>query len=383
MKIIADENIPFVREAFAGFGDVLTVPGRKITPGMVRSADILLVRSVTKADRNLLKNSRLKFVATATTGTDHIDLDYLRREGIGFSNAAGSNANSVAEYVFAALFDLALRFGWTLSDKTLGVIGVGHIGSKVAARARSLGMAVLENDPPLKRETGDPRFLPLKEVLLNADILTWHVPLTFGGIDKTFHLMDAKKLACLKSGSVLINTSRGPVVDNAALKEKLKKAGLQPVVLDVWENEPHIDSELLSLVTIGTPHTAGYSFDAKVNGTRMIYDAVCKFLGREPAWRPEKLVPPPAVPELIIRAGEKRDEEIIQNIIQKVYAIREDDRRLRKITALPEAERGAYFDALRRDYPVRREFSNTRIKLENGRDSVVKKLWALGFRVSA
>ncbi|NOY76474.1 MAG: 4-phosphoerythronate dehydrogenase, partial [Calditrichaeota bacterium] len=165
MKLVADENIPFVREVFSEFGMIVTAPGREISPVLVRDADMLLVRSVTKVDRELLRGSRVRFVASATIGTDHVDEAYLREQGIGFANAPGSNANSVAEYVFAALFDVAVQRGWRLSGKTLGVVGVGHIGSKVAARAKSLGMTVLENDPPLARQSGDLRFLPLNEVL--------------------------------------------------------------------------------------------------------------------------------------------------------------------------------------------------------------------------
>ncbi len=226
MKIVADPNIPFVRDAFKPHGDVVLIPGRQITAGAVREADALLVRSVTPVTEALLAGSRVQFVATATIGTDHVDERYLTATGIGFASAAGSNANSVAEYVVAALLELAHRGHYRLRDKSLGVIGVGNVGSKVVRYARALGMRVLRNDPPLG----------LLEPAQEADMVTLHVPL----LDTTRHLFHHDNLR----GFTLLNTSRGPVVDNQALREAIDANRIPAAVLDVWEGEPQADVEL-------------------------------------------------------------------------------------------------------------------------------------------
>ncbi len=382
LNIVADENIPFVREMFSELGSVQTISGRLIGPETVRNADILLVRSITRVDRSLLEGSSVKFVGTATIGTDHIDEMFLKETGIGFSNAPGSNANSVAEYVFAALLEFSVVRGWKLEDKSLGVIGVGHIGSRVARRARALGMTVLENDPPLQRKTHEPRFVSLKTAL-QADIVTFHVPLTLEGRDKTFHLLGAENVDELSPNVLLINASRGPVVDNAVLKMALKNRQMASAVLDVWENEPTIDAELLAQVFLGTPHIAGYSLDGKANGTQMIYDAVCRFLGKEPTRKVSEFLPPAARPQIFWQPTGGSDETQLREIVQQVYAIRKDDARLRKILELPESKWGAYFDQLRKNYPVRREFGNTHVVLPRkpASDALAEKLKILGFQI--
>jgi erythronate-4-phosphate dehydrogenase len=284
MKIVADPNIPFVREAFGALGEIVFVPGRQMDAAIVRDADLLLVRSVTPVNAALLDGSRVKFVATATIGTDHIDLDYLQSRSIGFSSAAGSNANSVAEYVVTAMLEVAHRRKFRLRDKTLGVIGVGNVGTRVSRYAEALGMRVLRNDPPRARTERLTDFVPIERVLSDADIITLHVPLTKEGAHATHHMVAKDTLAALEDRRpILINTSRGAVVDNKALLKAIDGERLGGVVLDVWENEPNISPELLDVVEIGTPHIAGYSFDGKANGTQMIYEAACKFFGIEPS----------------------------------------------------------------------------------------------------
>ncbi len=327
MKIIADPNIPFVQEAFGPLGVVQLVPGRQMTPAIVREAEVLLVRSVTQVNAALLEGSRVRFVATATIGTDHVDEPYLVRRGIGFASAAGSNANSVAEYVVVALLELECH-------GTLGVVGVGNVGSKVVRYARALGLRVLENDPPRQRREPLPEFVSLEQVMAEADIITLHVPLTKTGRDATYHLFDPRQL---RRGTVLFNTSRGAVLENAAL---IAARQLGALVLDVWEGEPVVPLELLKRATLMTPHIAGYSFDGKVNGTRMIYEAVCRFLGVAPSWQPQ--LPPPMQPVLI--------GEDLRAVVRQAYDIRADDAALRRA---PTA-----FDRLRAEYPVRREFHN-------------------------
>lgn len=375
MKIVADPNIPFVREAFSSLGDIQLVPGRTIFATDVRDAEILLVRSVTPVNAALLEGSKVAFVATATIGTDHIDTEYLAQRGIGFASASGSNANSVAEYVVAAMLELAHGLKFRLREKTLGVVGVGNVGSRVVRYADTLGMRVLQNDPPRQRVEKSGAFVSLEEVLAESDILTLHVPLTESGPDATFHLLDGLRLSALAQKPILINTARGGVVDNDALLNAIEQGKLGGTVLDVWESEPNISKPLLAKVDIGTPHIAGYSFDGKVNGTTMIYQAVCQFLGRKPTWDPAPLMPKPAVPKINVNPKVGEDEEsVLRDAIRQVYDIRKDDATLRARTD--------EFDKLRADYPVRREFMNTRVEAKGVPDSLLKKLRALGFQAA-
>ena len=373
MKIIADANIPFVHEAFGALGEVVLASGRKIDAACVHKADLLLVRSVTPVNAALLDGSRVRFVATATIGTDHVDLSYLSSHGIGFASAAGSNANSVAEYIVAGLLELASRHKFRLRDKTLGVIGVGNVGSRVVRYAEALGLRVLPNDPPRQRSENLPHFVTLNGLIAEADVITTHVPLKREGPDATIHLFDKERLATLEARRpILINTARGAVVDNKALLKAIDGAWVHGVVLDVWENEPNILPELLDVADIGTPHIAGYSFDGKVNGTRMIYEAVCKFFSISPIWKPS--LPPPEVPliELTVSSGED-DEEVLRRVVQCVYDVTADDAALRtNIRA---------FDELRAKYPVRREFFNTRLTLRGASDRLRSKFAALGFKL--
>ena len=238
MKIVADENIPYAREAFSHFGDVTLVPGRNIPP--LGDTDALVVRSITKVNESLLSGTSVKFVGTATIGIDHIDREYLRENGIGFASAPGSNSNSVAEYVTAALLEYAAERKMELAGKSIAVIGVGNVGSKVVRKCGAMGMTVLKNDPPLKDATGDQSFLPLKDVL-GADFVTLHVPLTREGEYPTFHMAGSDFFSGMNS--VLLNTSRGRVVDERALSTALGK-NVASAILDVWEHEPDVDHAL-------------------------------------------------------------------------------------------------------------------------------------------
>ncbi|MGD0016116.1 MAG: 4-phosphoerythronate dehydrogenase, partial [Verrucomicrobiia bacterium] len=380
MKIIADPNIPFVREAFAPLGDVQFIPGRQITAAAVRDAELLLIRSITPVNAALLDGSRVKFVATATIGTDHVAMADLAKHGIGFASAAGSNANSVAEYIVAAMLELAHRRGFRLHGRTLGVIGIGNVGSRVVRYAEALGMRVLQNDPPRERAENLSYLVPLNRVLAESDIVTIHVPLTKSGLDTTFHMFDANRLAGLeKRRPILINSARGAVVDNKALLETIAAKKLGGVVLDVWEGEPNINTDLLAAVSpdtdvgsrdcgIGTPHIAGYSFDGKLNGTRMIYKAVCGFFGVKPTWQP--VLPPPPVPQLEVTVGAGEDaEDVLRRVIGQIYDITADDAALRKIISAPDGVGaspdmiGVNFDKLRNEYGIRREFFNTKLTL--------------------
>ena len=380
MKIIADENIPFVSECFSSIGEVETVPGREIKPGVVADADVLLVRSITLVGDDLLTGSKVRFVGTATIGFDHIDTEYLSQNNIGFASAPGSNANSAAEYVIAALLNNAEQHSIDLEGKSIGIIGVGNVGSKVAKKCEALGMRLYLNDPPLQRQTGDSKYLPI-ENLFDCDFVTLHTPLTFEGEDKTFHLADDKFFKSLKKGCIFINASRGGVVDSGALKAAIEESRLQAVVLDVWENEPNIDAELLEMVDIGTPHIAGYSLDGKIAGMIMIYKAACDYFELEDEYDIDSFLPVPAIPELKVNTQSVSEQDALLGIVEKIYDIKADDIGLRRIFEKSMEQRGSFFDQLRRNYPVRREFQNTQIILENPCLGLAEKLAGIGFKI--
>jgi len=381
VKIVADCNIPFVKECFSSIGEVVAVPGRQIEPKILTDVDILLVRSITKVDSKLLAGSKIRFVGTATIGFEHVDLGYLANKGIAFASAPGSNANSVAEYVVAALLSVARRYKIELEGKSIGIVGVGNVGSRVATKVKALGMEPYLNDPPLQRRTVEAKYLPI-EALYDCDFITLHTPLTFEGLDKTFHLADERFFERLKPGSIFINTSRGPVVDTQALKKAIKSGKLAAVVLDVWENEPNIDIELLQMVDIATPHIAGYSLDGKVAGMIMIYRAVCEFLGLEPRYEPEDFLPEPRLPEINIEPDGRKEQDILHDTIQQVYPIDRDDLNTRQIVSAPVEQRGKMFDELRRNYPQRREFQNTKVLLPPDHFRLAEKFEGIGFVVS-
>ncbi|MBN2019576.1 MAG: 4-phosphoerythronate dehydrogenase PdxB [Sedimentisphaerales bacterium] len=379
MKIVADENIPFVKECFSSIGEVAMLSGRKITPETIADADCLLVRSITPVNEKLLAKSKVKFVATATIGFEHVALDYLNKRGIGFASAPGSNANSVADYLVAALLSVGEKHKMTLEGKFIGVVGVGNVGSRVEKKCRAMGMNVLLNDPPLARQTGDSKYRPLHE-LLDCDFITLHTPLTREGEDKTFHLANEKFFNSLKTGCVFINTSRGAVHDTAALKAAINSKKLSAVILDVWENEPDIDCELLRLVDISTPHIAGYSLDGKIAGLIMIYNAACRHFGLKPTHKIEDFLPPSTVPQIVIDKTGDDKQALLHEIVQQVYAINRDDFNTREIALAPPARRGKFFDDLRKNYPVRREFQNTTVILKQYSQILYSLLTGIGFK---
>ncbi len=381
MKIVADANIPLLADAFGPLGRTHALPADRITPQAVTDADALLVRSVTRVDAPLLDGSRVRFVATATIGTDHVDLEYLASRGIGFASAQGSNARSVAEYVLAALSVLARRQGIRMTEQVLGIVGVGNVGGRLARMAEGLGMTVLRNDPPLARRTRDPCYVPI-DALADADVVTLHVPLTREGPDATFHMIGDPLLGRFKRGVTLLNTSRGTVADSEALKAASASGSIGPVVLDVWENEPNIDAQLLSRVDLATPHIAGYSYDGKVNGTRMVVEALCRHFGLQREWDPTPLMPPAAHPRVALPPGLTVDEAV-GGAIAAAYDIEADDARLREMLRTPAGQRGDYFTSLRRRYPVRREFPETTVELAAPDPDVAAALEGLAFSIAA
>ena len=391
MKIICATNMPFALEAFSTLGEARVLEGRDLTATDVRDARILALRSTTQVNRALLEGSQVRFVGTATIGTDHLDLEYFKEAGIQWCYAPGCNANSVSEYIVAALLTLGERHGITLEGKTIGVVGVGNVGSRVARKAQALGLRVLLNDPPKARiqnpesgiqdqVPGGGPFVALDQVLAEADIITVHVPLTREGPDKTFHLADEMFFRKAKKGLVFLNAARGGVVDTPALLRACGSGQVGAVVLDCWEGEPAYRTDMLSRVDIGTPHIAGHSFEGKVMGTVMVYQAACRFLGVPASWSHEPLMPPPLVPELAVEVRGRHDEAVLREVVKALYDIEADDRRFRETAALDEAMRVKAFDRLRKDYPERREFQYTTVQVNGGSASLRAKLDGLGFR---
>ena len=351
MHIVADENIPSVEEAFCSLGEVSTCNGRQLSRADVGDADVLLVRSVTRVDEALLAGSPVRFVASATAGLNHVDLDYLARANIGFANAPGSNAISAAEYVIAAICYWARHEGRSLEGLTVGIIGLGNVGSRVRQRCERLGMRCLANDPPLA-ERGHAGLTTL-EAVLDCDVVTCHVPLEVEGRYPTRQLLNRQALARLRPGALLINASRGEVVDEGALLRRMREQGDISVVLDVWEHEPAIDVEMLRHCLLGTAHIAGYSTDAKVRGTEMIYQACCRFFGKPPAWSMNDVDFPVARRDVELRVG---GPEVCASVLD-AYDIEADSRRLGRLLSDPKLEPAYWFDHLRKHYPIRREFT--------------------------
>ena len=375
MNIVVDENIAYAKKAFSEFGDVQLVDGRKITNQHLKNVDVFIVRSITNVNSNLLDGTKVKFVGTATIGSDHIDLNYLEKNNITFADAKGCNADSVAEYVFTALFKIAADENIRLNKKSIGVVGIGNIGSKVVRIAEELGMLVLKNDPPLERKGIGEKYVSLDEIL-QADIITTHVPLNKGGRDNTVHLLNKDNLNQIRYGAIIINTSRGVVINNDALYNITQSKKLYNI-LDVWENEPGINIDLLNITKIGTAHIAGYSLEGKVNGTVMIYNALCNFARIPPSWKPE--LPEVENKEFVLDVS-KNDELKLYNLLRSVHDIESDDWRMRNMIKVKGEERGNYFALLRKEYPIRREFSNYTVKLREDELYLKKILEALRFK---
>lgn len=374
MKIVCDSKIPFLRGVFEPFAEVLYLPGGQTSAADVRDADALLTRTRTRCDAALLAGSSVKVIASATIGYDHIDTAWCEAQGIRWANAPGCNASSVEQYVAAALCALSRRHGFPLAGRTIGVVGVGHVGSRVARMAAALGMRVLLCDPPRARREGLEGFMDLDGLIARCDILTLHVPLTRTGEDATWHLLDAARLASMRPDQYLLNSSRGPVVDGAALKAALRAKAVGGAVLDVWEDEPEPDCGLLALADIATPHIAGYSADGKAAGTAAAVRTVAEALGLPlTQWRPAAL-PDPARPlSFTLDARGKTCAEVLSEAIFYSYDILADDAALR---ADP-----ARFEALRGDYPVRREPGAFSLQLQGGTQEMAERLSALGFRI--
>ena len=373
LSIVADKQILFAREAFANFADVSLLEGRQIVHDNIKDADVLLVRSVTKVNEDLLKDTSISFVGSATSGIDHIDLNYLDQADIKFAHAPGSNARSVAEYVISGLFALAELHDFALTEKTVGIIGCGQIGSRLAKYLKTLGVTCLLNDPPLAATETDATYVALEEIV-KADIITLHVPLTKTGDYPTQQLINKQFLDYLKEDVILINTSRGEVIDESSLIQFKQTKPDATLILDVWCHEPLINLELLEQTLIATPHIAGYSLDGKIKASMMLLEALTTFIDCEP--------------ETSDLNGLKNqqnrielEEDSVQLAVMQSYDIRSDAVALRNLMTLPEQEHADYFDSLRKNYPVRREFTTRKIKSNTMTKQTAYILENLGFKL--
>ncbi len=373
MKLVVDHKIPFIKGALDKVADIRYLPGDQITASVVKDADALIIRTRTRCTRTLLENSSVRFIATATIGYDHIDTHYCDSAGISWTNAPGCNSASVEQYIVSSLLHLANKRNFQLKSKTIGIIGVGNVGTKVERAMKALGCRVLLNDPPREAAEGTGGFTDLADLLKHADIATLHVPLVCSGPYKTDAMASVQFFRLMKKGAAFVNTSRGEVVDEGALKQAITSEKISDAVLDVYRNEPDVDRELLDLLTLATPHIAGYSTDGKANGTTMSVRAVSRFfrLGLD-TWEPEGL-PVPENIEIFVDGEVGGELEVISNVYNETYRVEEDHHAL---LADP-----AKFESLRGGYRIRREPSVYSVKVFNDDGKYRDIFEGLGFNV--
>jgi len=375
MKIIIDNKIPYIKGALEPFAEVVYLPGKQTTLEVVKDADALITRTRTICNKKLLEGSKVKFIATATIGFDHIDTEYCKKAGIEWTNAPGCNAESVNQYITSALFSWSMRKRIDLADLTIGIVGVGNVGSRVAKTCETLGMKVLLNDPPRARKEGPEQFVSLEKIMKEADIITFHVPLNMTGKDATIYMANETFFQNLGKNPLVINSCRGEVIDTEAVYNALEAGDISGLIADCWENEPDINLDLLNLCEYGTPHIAGYSKDGKANGTKMSVQAVSRFfnLGIDD-WEPKNVeLPKNAIIEL--NGEQRREYSILAEAILSTYDIEIDDDNLR--------DAPLKFEQLRGDYPVRREFNSYTVKTENVEETTIDKLKKLGFKIQS
>ncbi|MBN1145484.1 MAG: 4-phosphoerythronate dehydrogenase PdxB [Bacteroidales bacterium] len=373
MKIVADDKIPFLRGVLEPFADVVYVPGAAISREHLVDANALLTRTRTRCNRSLLEHTSVKFIGTATIGFDHIDTAWCDNNGIVWKNAPGCNASSVNQYIASVLVNLSRIHGFNLKDKTLGVVGVGNVGSRVVNTAERIGMRVYLCDPPRVRNQGACGFISLDGIIRECDIITFHVPLIKTGIDKTYHMINDELLGSVNLGTIIINTSRGEVAEGSALKKAKGDKTIGGLVLDVWENEPDIDRDLLKLCDIATPHIAGYSADGKARGTAMVIDELSRHFDLGISGWEANNIPAPRNPEIRINCQGLPEDDILKAVLLQTYDVMEDDLKLRT--------NPADFEKLRGDYPPRREFKAYTLVLDGGSDEIKNTCHKLGFNI--
>ena len=361
MKIVADKNIPFLKGIAEQYGDVTYLAGSEFSKETVADADTLIVRTVTHFGKEILDNSNVKLICSATIGFDHIDTEYCKQNNIVWKNAPGCNSGSVMQYIVSALILISRQKGFNLKEKTIGIVGVGNVGKKVAKACQLLGMRVLLNDPPRQAAEKSDIFVDLDTIKREADIITFHTPLTKNGETKTFHLADNTFFELLKKDAIIINSARGGIIDTQAIKKALKEKKISGAIIDCWENELDIDTEYMNLVDIATPHIAGYSADGKANATRMSLESIADFwnLSKNPI---DKIT----IPQIENRQI-NMENIIIGDALLRTYNPTDDNNRFR---ANPEL-----FSSLRGNYPLRREYqAYSIINANNEQETLLKDL---------
>ena len=370
MKIIADNTIPYLKGIAEPVADVAYLDSKAFTPERIKEADALIVRSIDKCTPQLLAGSRVKLITTATIGFDHIDTAYCESQGIAWTNAPGCNAASVAQYVLNGLVTLALRTGEPLRGKTLGIVGVGHVGSIVARYAEVMGMRVLRNDPPRAEQEGGEGFVSLAQIAAESNVVTLHVPLTKEGAHPTYHLANAAFFGQLAKRPWLINSCRGAVHDTAALLAAKREGLISQLIIDCWEQEPTISRALLGEASLATPHIAGFSADGKANGTRACLQAIERFFGIHFALLDR--VVPPAPHEPLIDLDQWSTHRVEQALLHTFSPERVDA----ALRANPDG-----FEWQRNHYDHPREFMAYRVSHATAEEA--KRLSALGFQILA
>jgi erythronate-4-phosphate dehydrogenase len=384
MKTVCAQSVLRGSEAFSTLGEVVVLPDRKIRSADLTDADALVIRSKTRVDSALLGGTAVRFVGTATAGFDHIDPDAVARAGAVWTAAPGCNADSVAEYVAAALLRLSHRTVRPLAGLTLGIVGVGQVGSRVARVANALGMRALLNDPPRRRnEPDNASLVSLDETLAGADIVTLHVPLSEDGPDATRNLAGAAFFDRLKPGAWFFNASRGEVTHEPSLRNALESGRISRVVLDVFDREPEIAPDLVLRADLATPHIAGYSTDGKLKGTLQVYQEACRGFGRPAIWNPAEGDTPAPTPRIEVDPGSERIEVALDRIVSRVYEIESDDAPLRAAAGKGPETLTSEFERLRKTYPDRREFVHTTVRLATPHPALEAALRGLRFRVTA
>ena len=380
MKLVIDANIPAADACFGAFGTLTRVPGREISAAHLHDADALIVRSITQVNDKLLADSPVRFIGTCTIGTDHIDQAALAQRDIAFASAPGCNAEAVVDYVLSSLLTLAERDGWLLSERTVGIVGVGNVGRRLQARLKAMGVATLACDPPRADEEGQAGFHPLDVLIERCDVLCLHTPLNREGAHATYQLLNAQRIDELAPGSVLLNAGRGDCVDGLALRSRLSGKGDITAVLDVWEAEPNIDAGLRDLVSIATPHIAGHSLDGKLRGTWMIQQALARHCDQPIESTFADICPPPALASLHLQHA-LPPEDALRLCMRAVYDVRRDHDALQRQTQHHGMRKG--FDDCRANYPLRREFATLQIQLSGEAVVLEGLLRGAGFNVSS
>ncbi len=369
MKLTADDKIPFLRGIPERFADVQYLSVKEFTHENIKDSDVLMIRTPNKCTRELLQNTNIKFIASTTIGFDHIDIDYCREAGIRWTNSPGCNAASVGQYMLSALIELSHIKHFPLQDKVFGIVGVGNVGKQVEHIYQSLGFTYLKCDPPRAENEKNSDFIELNEIAKYCDIISFHVPLTCIGNHATFHLAGEKFFKSLRKKPYFINVSRGPVHETSALLDAKKNGFIEEIIIDCWENEPHISKELLDDAIIATPHIAGFSADGKANGTRMCLEAISKEFNID---IPDlDLLTQPEAPQNPIIDLDLFSSDRISEAVLSTFSPMKEDARLRKN---PDQ-----FEYLRTHYNHPREFPAYSILNANSEEYTI--LNKLGFKL--